>query len=753
MSCATPDDTAVGGRSARSAARGVIYRRCGALVAPYARDAALVAVALLLETSFNSLLPFSFKFIVDRGLLGGDHVLLWHVIIGLALGAIAVSAIGLGRDYLYARLSANVLRDLRQSMFDKLQLLSLDFFARVRVGDIVARFSNDLAGFETALANAVSWGVLPALEVAANAALLFLLSGRLAILAMLVWPLCLLGPRLLAAQAVTASYARRNEDGATIALVEENVVSQPLVKAFGLEQTTRAGFIARNRRLSRSVLRMSFFSMMVERSAGIAILLSQVLVLGVGAWMTVAGDITIGTLAAFQALFLNFAFSLSYAMQYMPTLLQAAGSMRRIEELLAEPPNIADRPGSRTLPRLEHGIDFEHVSFGYAADSATLHDINLHIPAYGAAVFVGTSGAGKSTLLNLMLRLYEPTSGRITFDGIDLRDGTQRSLRAQIGVVFQDSCLFDISAADNIRMGKLEATSAEIEEAAHAAEIHDTIMALPQGYDTPLGERGGRLSGGQRQRVAIARAILRDPRILVLDEATSALDAESEAAVSATLARVAQGRVVVSVTHHLAATTGSDRIFVLDRGRLVEFGTHDDLLSRRAYYWRLWDKQSGFALSADGNRASIDPQRLRRLPVLDQLDATLLAEAARLFVTEQFPADRTIVHQGDHGDRFYVIVRGSVEVAQQSDGDEYGGGEWRRLAVLQVGDHFGELALLRHIPRTARVRSLTPCTVLSLAVEQFDYLLERAPALRVRMEQMHAARVARAATAPTGPIL
>jgi ATP-binding cassette, subfamily B, bacterial len=721
----------------------VDFRRFGGLVAPYRRDAALVAAGLLVETGFNSLVPYSFKFIIDGGLVLGDHALLARIIAGLAIGAVVVSVVGLGRDYLYARLAADMLRDLRQLMFDKLQLLSMDYFARSRVGDILSRFSGDLAALETAIANAVSWGILPAVDVIANTVLLFVLSWHLALIAMLVWPLCLLGPRLIAPHAVAASYARKNQDGAIIAQLQENVVAQPLVKAFGLEPLTRAGFREHNARLARSVLRVGFFSSMVERSAGIGIMLLQVLVLGVGAWMAAAGEITIGTLASFQVLFLNLAFSLSYAMQYMPTLLQAAGSIQRIDELLAEQPNVADRPGAKPLPPLAHGIAFEHVSFGYQAHEPRLHDISLHIPAQGSAAFVGTSGSGKSTILNLILRLYEPDSGRVTFDSVDLREATQHSLRAQMSVVFQDSFLFNISAADNIRMSKLDATPREIEEAARAAEIHDTIIELPQGYDTPLGERGGRLSGGQRQRIAIARAILRDPRILVLDEATSALDPESEAAINATLARVGQGRMVVSVTHRLTSASHADRIFVLDHGRLVEFGSHRDLLARHAHYWRLWNKQSGFAVTSDGYHASIDPERLAALPVFDQLDAEMLTEAARLFTTEQVPDGRTIIHEGERGDRFHVIVRGSVEVLKRIEGaaPAAGGEPQRRLAVLQVGDHFGELALLRHIPRTASIRTMTPCTLLTLASDQFDYLVGRVPQLRARMEQMHAARL------------
>lgn len=714
----------------------VLLGRLAQLTAPHWPWAILVGIALVFEMAFASALPFSFKFIIDDGVIGGDHALLIAIIVGLAAGGLAVSGIGLARDFLFARLAAKVLGDLRTRMFAHLQRLSLDFYARSRVGDLLGRFSGDLGSVETAFANAISWGVLPALDVVANTALLFWLDWRLAVVAMLVWPMCLLGPRIFAPRAVAASYARKLDEGGALAIVQENVRSQPVVKALNLQGEMTRQFGRRNARIIASVRRVGFLSALVERSAEIGIILLQVLVLAIGAWMAATEMMTVGTLTAFLALFLNMSLSLAYTTQFVPTLVHAAGGMERIDELLAVAPGVVDRPRPTDLPPLADRIAIENVSFGYDKAGLTLRDISVAIPVNATVAFVGASGSGKSTILSLLMRLYEPGAGRITFDGIDLRAALQDSLRGQIGAVFQESFLFNTTIRENIRLGRLDATQAEIEAAARAAEIQDFIATLPDGYDTVVGEGGGRLSGGQRQRVAIARALLRDPRVLVLDEATSALDPGTEAAINETLARIGRGRTVVSVTHRLTSVTDADCIHVLDQGCLVESGRHGDLLARGGPYARLWAKQSGFQLSQDGDAATISPDRLRQVPLFDQLDDATLGLAAPMFVTERHPKDRMVIYQGDDGDRFYILVRGMVEVlVSEADGVH------RRIAIREDGEHFGEIALLRATPRTASVRTLVPCTLLSLQRRQFELLLQHAPQLRARMEAVHSARL------------
>ena len=334
--------------------------------------------------------------------------------------------------------------------------------------------------------------------------------------------------------------------------------AQPVIKAFGLEQQWLSHFTQRLGALVQSSTRVGFLSALVGvRSAGISILMLQVVVMGVGAYMTFSGSLSIGSLVSFQSLFLALSWSLSYVTQYVPILVQAADGMQRIEELLRETPQVVDTPAATPLQRLQQAICFEDVDFGYTHEQRQLHGMCFTIRAGESVAFVGASGSGKSTILQLLTHFYDPVAGQITLDGRDLRHVTQASLRDQCGIVFQDSFLLNTTIRDNIRVGKPGATDVEVEAATRAAELHGLIESMPAGYETVVGERGGRLSGGQRQRIAIAPPMLRDPAILILDEATSALDATTEAAINLTLAHIGRSRTVIAVTHRLATVEDS----------------------------------------------------------------------------------------------------------------------------------------------------------------------------------------------------
>src|SRR5262245_4289276 len=571
---------------------------------PYRLKLAAIVLGLILEVAFNTAFPLSFKFLIDGALIDRDHRLLVFILSVLGGGVVIASAAGLARDYLFAQVSSSALSNLRFTLFKHLQRLSMDFYARVRVGAILSRFSGDLAAVENALVMALPWGAAPSLEIISSTALLFLLDYRLALIAMLIWPLLLIGPRYFAPRAVKASYQKRESESATLSAVQEAVVAQPVVKAYCLEAPLMAGFSQRNAGLLRIAIRVGFLSAMVERSAGISILMLNVCIIGVGAYLAFNDRLSVGTLVSFETVFLTLSYSLSYVSQYVPSLVQAAGGLGHIRRLLDEQPQIVDASGATHLPRLSRELTFHNVTFSYTGEQLNLRDLNMRIARGELVAFVGPSGSGKSTLLNLLLRFYDPLRGSISVDGHDLRDVTQESLRSQIAAVFQENVLFNTTVRENIRMADPRATDREVEAAAAAAEIHDFIISLPQGYDTPAGERGGRFSGGQRQRIAIARAILRNPAILILDEATSALDPASESAINATIARLARGRTVISITHRLSSVLTADRIFVLNHGRLVESGRHEELLAFDGVYRQMWRKQRGGGPTEADNRAT-----------------------------------------------------------------------------------------------------------------------------------------------------
>ena len=558
-----------------------------AFLRPYYRQRgpvlALLALGVLAETSYNVAFPLSLKYLIDDALLKQDHEALVWILIVLGVLAVVISTVAICVEYLNARLAAAILRDIRHSLFDHLQSLSLHFYSRTTAGEVISRFSTDLGEVEGAVRYWLGMGLTPALELVIAVALLFYLNWPLAIAAMLIWPLTLIGPRIFSPRAVAATYRKKQLEAETLSIVQENVLAQPVIKVFSLQTIGKAWLRQRSVPLAASSAQVNFLSAMVERSVATAVLLLHLVILGFGAWLAFHKRITIGTLVTFENVFWELSYNIGYISQFFPEVMQAAGSIRHMNELFAEKPRINDTPDAIALPRLQHEIVFDRVSFGYNGPERHLSNLSFRIPRGSRAAIVGPSGSGKSTILNLILRLYEPVEGSVCVDGYDLRQVTRESLLSQIAIVFQESFLFHTTIRENIRLGKPDSTDAEVEAAARAAEIHDFIESLPLGYDTNAGERGSLMSGGQRQRIAIARALVRDPAILLLDEATSALDHATEAAILATLRRAAAGRTVISVTHRLSSAVDADIVLVMSGGELVELGGHEILR-------RLWNE-------------------------------------------------------------------------------------------------------------------------------------------------------------------
>ncbi|WP_426407736.1 ABC transporter ATP-binding protein [Bradyrhizobium ganzhouense] len=558
----------------------------------YKRILGYVAFGVLVETLFNVIMPLSLKYLIDDALGEEDFQALYKILGVLAAAGIFTSIVAVWYERWDARLAARIISDVRRRLFEHVQDLPTAYFGRTKRGEILSRFSVDLSAFEGSVKTFANSAALPFLELIAGIILMFFLNWQLALVALLVFPITLIGPRILTPKAVQANYEQKLNESALLGMVQENVAAQAVIKAFSLQRRMFGFFNFRNDETRNRIAAAAFLSTMVERTVTISVLLLHLVVLAIGAYLATKGQITIGTFVTFESAFWEVSYNIAHVMHFIPVSISSAAAIRHIQELLDEPTRGADRPGAPDLPRITHDITFDHVTFQYeGSQTPVLDNLSLKLNAGKSIAIVGPSGSGKSTLLNLILRLYVPDEGRVTIDGVDVRKVTLDSLRRSMAVVFQENMLFNMSIRENIRLGKEGATDEEVEDAAKKAEIHRYIMSLPQRYDTPVGERGDTLSGGQRQRIAIARAIIRNPSVLLLDEATSALDQTTEAAINRTLLKVAKGRTMIWSTHRLTSVVEMDEIIVISGGRAIERGSHAELLARNGTYRKLWNDQ------------------------------------------------------------------------------------------------------------------------------------------------------------------
>ncbi|MGE5548409.1 MAG: ATP-binding cassette domain-containing protein [Solirubrobacterales bacterium] len=683
------------------------------------------------EVAFGIFLPLSLQFFIDKVIEPKDTGMLAVIMAALA-GAFAFSvAARVLRDWVFSKTIAHIFSDIYRAMFDRLQLLSPRYFHRVPTAGILARFTTDMVAVETAVVLSLPLALLAILHIVGGLAVLLVLEWHLALLALVGIPISLVGPRLLGPKALAVGGSHQQQQEEMLGMVQESLAAQAVVRVFRLKDVRGRAFAGRAARLAALGTRYRFLTYLTEHTPNFGLQFFTLAVIGGGGYLVTRDALSVGALVAFNGVFLNMSLWFAELSYIAPSVIQASGGLRRIGEMLDEAPDMVDGPGDARPPAVGGGpIRFDDVTFSYAGGSSAggqpnLAGVSYEVPAGARVAFVGPSGSGKSTNLNLIMRFYDPDQGRVLMGGVDLRSLPRDLLYRQMGTVFQESFLFNTSIRENIRMGNPGAGDDAVVAAAKAAELHDIVMHLPEGYDTPVGERGDRLSGGQRQRVAIARALIGNPSILILDEATSALDPATEEAVNATLERISAGKTVLTVTHRLPSVAGYDQILVFDRGQLVEDGTHESLLARGGLYANLWRRQVGLSVSPDGRNASVTAESLREFPLFADMALDDLGRIASEFVTEHAAAGRDVIVQGELGSKFFIIVRGRVSVLI-----DQGDGRPSEVAALASGEYFGEMALLADTVTAATVRTVSDSIFLVLPKSSFQRVLHALPHLR-----------------------
>jgi ABC-type multidrug transport system fused ATPase/permease subunit len=563
---------------------GLLWR----LTLPYRGRTALAIGSLLAFTIVGLAPPYLAKIAVDRGIRTHDlHALALIVIAFLAtgLGTLVLSA---WQTYQTGWVGERVLADLRNQLFAHLQRLSLGFFERNRTGAIISRITNDVEALDLLVTDGVTSLVQNTLLLGGTAVVLLILDWRLALATLAIVPLVAVATAWFRIRSNRAYRRVRERIGLVTATLAEDIAGMRVVQSFTREPMNQEGFRNINERYREANYETVLLNGIYFPAIDFLSSLAAAIVLGYGGYLLLHHQITIGTLLAFTLYLTNFFDPVQQLSQLYNTVLSAAAALDKITELLDAEPDVVDPPTATDLPRVSGHVRFDHVRFGYGDRPEVLHGLDLDILAGTTVALVGQTGAGKSTIAKLLARFYDPREGRVTVDGYDLRTVTQQSLRRQLGIVPQEGFLFAGTVAENIAFGRPEASRAEIEGAATAVGAHGWIRELENGYDTELGERGFRLSLGQRQLLAFARALLADPRILILDEATSSVDIGTERKIERGMRKLFAGRTAFVIAHRLSTIRDADLIIVLEEGRVVEQGTHADLLAKPGVYQSLY---------------------------------------------------------------------------------------------------------------------------------------------------------------------
>ncbi len=575
-----------------------IARRLLAYVAPYRRRALAMVALMVAVAGSDLLLPVLFSEGVDEvrynGRLSRLNLIGAAFLLTLAVRFLATW----GEAYLTAWLGNRVVFDLRNTMFRHLQTLSMSYIDKRGVGSIMTRIQNDVGVINDLFVDGIAGIVANVLILIGIVVIMLLTNWRLALLGFAVLPLMAIFMNYWRRRAVDTYRATRRAIGIVNANLAESISGMRVVQSFGREPLNFRHFDRLNRDNYDENINAARLTALLFPVVTLIGAVSTALVLYVGGRLIFNQSLTLGELTLFIALIDRFFAPIRDLSQQYNVLQAAMAAGERIFEVLDVEPEVRDKPGAYPLPPIAGRVDYNGVTFGYG-QKEVLKGIDLHVEPGETVAYVGETGAGKSSMINLLMRFYDVWDGSLTIDGHDLRDVTQQSLRSQLGIVLQDTFLFGGTVRDNLRFGRPDATDEEIERAARDVGAHEFIARLPNGYDTEVHERGVSLSVGQRQLLSFARALLADPRILILDEATSSIDTQTERLIQEALRRLLAGRTSFVIAHRLSTIREADKVVVLHQGRIVEMGTHDQLLARRGPYYNLYSMQWRAEQAAD----------------------------------------------------------------------------------------------------------------------------------------------------------
>ncbi|MDX2501451.1 MAG: ABC transporter ATP-binding protein [Deltaproteobacteria bacterium] len=568
-----------------------ILRRLFLLLAPYWKTLILSAALLIGRAGLELVPPLFTKEIIDE-VITATNLKYLGVLIATLVGAYALSQlVQIGDNYIRHALGEKFIFDLRVRLYAYLQKMSLSFFERTSTGELMSRVTNDLSALEHFVTHGSALTAVDLIRLIGGSIILFILDWRLAALVLIPVPILAVALRHYNTRIRPVYRSVRARLGDINAKLQDNLSGIRVIQAFAREEMEHQRFATESERYYRARVKgIRYWSVFFPAIRFLGAM-GSVIVLGVGALMVVKGEMSLGTLVAFLSYTTSFYEPINRLTEVDNIFQEAIAAGERIFEILDQTTEVGDVPDAVALPTIQGKLVFDEVTFRYGTGDKVLHEIKFEMAPGEMVALVGPSGAGKTSIANLICRFYDPNQGRITIDGNDLRRIQLSSLRQQVAVVLQDSFLFNNSVVENLLYGKPDAARDEIIAAAKAANAHEFIVQLPEGYDTEIGERGVKLSGGQKQRLALTRAILADPRILILDEATSSVDAEAEYLIQQALERVLKNRTSLVIAHRLSTVRDADKIIVLDQGRIVETGKHEELLQRDGLYSQLYQRQ------------------------------------------------------------------------------------------------------------------------------------------------------------------